>query len=221
MRPVRSFVVRSGRLTTSQKKALDLYWCRYVVEFHGQALEAKTLFGNERPLVVEIGFGMGDSLLTMATQNRDSNFLGIEVHRPGIGKLLQGIHREGLDNLKIMCHDAREVIVHFAPGSLAQVQIFFPDPWPKKRHQKRRIVQAEMIELLAERLAPAGRLHLATDWLPYAEHMMAVLSAHPNLENLAGDGNYATATGRPETRFERRGLKLGHGVRDLTFVKPA
>lgn len=217
-RPLRSFVIRAGRQTASQKEALEKYWSHYVIDDTTSALDTAALFGRKAPLVLEIGFGMGDSLAEMAAANPDQDFIGIEVHRPGVGKLLGHIERLGLSNLRIYCHDAVEILARcIADESLSTVQIFFPDPWHKKKHNKRRLVQPAFIAHLTTKLVPGGTIHLATDWQPYAEHMMEVMSAAPMLENTAGAGAYAINTGRPETKFERRGHRLGHGVWDLVF----
>lgn len=219
-RPIRSYVIRGGRLTTSQQKALEAHSADYVVDFKPEPLNTESLFGNAHPVIVEIGFGMGDSLLTMAKNHPDRNFLGIEVHKPGIGKLLLGIAGDGVANIRIINHDAREVIGRcFVNRSLDGIQVFFPDPWHKKRHNKRRLIQAGFVELLASRLKPGGMLHLATDWEPYAGQMLEVLEANPALINSAGTGNYATPGDRPTTKFEKRGRKLGHGVWDLHFTR--
>ncbi len=220
-RPIRSFVIRSGRVTESQRKAIAEHWDDYVLEFQPQLLELDDVFPSPAPLTVEIGFGMGDSLVEMAAASPHENFLGIEVHRPGVGKLLHGVNSKGLTNLRVICHDATEVIEHcFQDNSIDRILIFFPDPWHKKRHHKRRIVQPDFTRLLANRLHSGGSLHLATDWQEYAEHMLAVLEAEPGLENANGPGNYWQAPERPETKFERRGERLGHGVWDLLYQKP-
>ncbi|MCB1670968.1 MAG: tRNA (guanosine(46)-N7)-methyltransferase TrmB [Pseudomonadales bacterium] len=219
-RPIRSYVVRGGRLTTSQQRALESYSADYVVPFHAAPLNPGELFGNNQPLVVEIGFGMGDSLLAMAKEQADKNFLGIEVHKPGIGKLLLGIAEQGISNIRIINHDAREVMEScFGAGTVDGIQVFFPDPWHKKRHHKRRLIQTPFVNLLVSRLKPGGMLHLATDWEPYAEQLLEVLEANDRLHNCAGTGNYATPGDRPVTKFERRGRKLGHGVWDLRFTR--
>ena len=219
-RPIRSFVLRASRATDSQRKALEQHWDTHLIPFEAGPLDLKKHFTESRPLTVEIGFGMGDSLLKMAQADPQSNFLGIEVHRPGIGKLLNGIAQNDLQNLKIMCHDATEIIANcFNLQSIERLLIFFPDPWPKKRHHKRRIIQAEFVELLATRLAEGGLLHLATDWEAYALHMMKVLENEPSLINCSGAGNYCDMPARPETKFEQRGRRLGHGVWDLVFEK--
>lgn len=217
---VRSYVIRGGRLTTSQRKALETHADDFVVDYRPTVLDTRSLFGNGKPLTVEIGFGMGDSLLTMASDSPDTNFIGIEVHRPGIGKLLLGIVRQGLDNIRIINHDASEVMTHcFAEASLDRILIFFPDPWHKKRHHKRRLVQPAFAELLATRLKPGGILHAATDWQPYAEQMLAVLEQNSRLRNGAGPGNFGSPGDRPSTKFEKRGKRLGHGVWDLQFIR--
>lgn len=217
-RPLRSFVIRAGRQTASQKEALEKYWSHYVIDDTTSVQGTEALFGRKAPLVLEIGFGMGDSLAEMAAANPDQNFIGIEVHRPGVGKLLGHIERLGLSNLRIYCHDAVEILARcIADHSLSTVQIFFPDPWHKKKHNKRRLVQPAFIAHLTTKLVPGGTIHLATDWQPYAEHMMEVMSGAAALENTAGAGAYAENTGRPETKFERRGHRLDHGVWDLVF----
>ncbi len=219
-RPIRSYVIRSGRLTLSQRKAIDQYWQQYIIEFQTNPLQLENVFPANLPLIVEIGFGMGDSLLEMAIANPESNYLGIEVHRPGVGKLLNGIDANQLSNLKLVCHDAKEVLQHcLVDESIDKLLIFFPDPWHKKRHNKRRLVQAEFIELLSRKLKHAGEIHLATDWKPYAEHMMEVMQSIDSLSNSIGDSAYWASPARPVTKFERRGQRLGHGVWDLLFRK--
>lgn len=218
-RPLRSFVIRAGRLTTSQKEALDRYWSDYVIENTGERLNANEIFGRVAPLVVEIGFGMGDSLAEMAMANPDKDYIGIEVHRPGVGKLLNTIALNQITNLRIYCHDAVEILRDcVADHSLAGVQIFFPDPWHKKKHHKRRLIQPAFIEKLTAKLQPGGFIHLATDWEHYADHMLEVMQANPTLHNTAGPDIWASNTGRPETKFERRGHRLGHGVWDLVYT---
>jgi tRNA (guanine-N7-)-methyltransferase len=219
-RPVRSYVIRSGRLTTAQSQALENHADDFVIDYRPEPIDLARLFGNQHDTIVEIGFGMGDSLLEMAVAHPERNYIGVEVHRPGIGKLLLGINREKLANLRIINHDAREVMEHcFQDRSLAGVQIFFPDPWHKKRHHKRRLIQPDFIRLLVNKLRAGGRLHLATDWQPYAEQMLEVLEDEPDLINLAGPGNFSATGERPPTRFEKRGRKLGHGVWDLQFSR--
>lgn len=221
-RPIRSYVIRGGRLTDSQRKAIEQHWQDYVIEFTGAVLNPDELFPHPAPLTVEIGFGMGDSLLAMAAAQPEQNFLGIEVHKPGVGKLLHGIAEQQLNNLRLICHDAKEVIQQGLPGaSVDRFLIFFPDPWHKKKHHKRRIIQPPFAALLSDRLKPGGKLHLATDWEPYAEHMLEVLDAEPSLKNTNGPGQFWPSPDRPQTKFQRRGEKLGHGVWDLLYEKPA
>lgn len=217
-RPIRSYVIRSGRLTDAQRNAIENYWGKYVIEFNREILDPNTLFEKPQKLTVEIGFGMGDSLLEMAKQTPDQNFLGIEVHQPGVGKLLNGIAENQLTNIKLICHDAREILETGLPDHcIDRLLLFFPDPWHKKRHNKRRLVQPEFIELLLKKLNTAAELHFATDWQAYAEHMMEVLEANPCLENILGSKNYWPEPTRPVTKFEKRGQRLGHGVWDLRF----
>lgn len=219
-RPIRSYVIRGGRLTDSQSKAIARYWQDYVIEYRAQILDLSALFPQQAPLTVEIGFGMGDSLLEMAAAAPQQNFLGIEVHKPGVGKLLHGLADRQLTNLRVMCHDAKEVVEHcLAPDSVQRFLVFFPDPWHKKRHNKRRIIQPAFVSLLASRLQPGGTLHLATDWQPYAEHMLEVLEASSEFSNAHGPNQFWPDPDRPETKFERRGQRLGHGVWDLLYEK--
>ena len=221
-RPIRSYVIRGGRLTDSQRKALAELWPSYVIDYQPQRLDFDALFGRSAPLTIEIGFGMGDSLLEMAEAAPEQNFLGIEVHKPGVGKLLHGIKQRDLSNLRVICHDAREVLANCLDNeSVQRFLVFFPDPWHKKRHNKRRIVQPDFVARLCELLHRGGQLHLATDWQPYAEHMLEVLEADEVLVNSNGDGQYWAQPARPETKFERRGQRLGHGVWDLLYHKPA
>jgi len=220
-RPIRSFVLREGRLTAGQARAYDELWPRFGAErASGEVLDLPALFGNERPVVLEIGFGNGESLATMAAAAPQRNFLGVEVHRPGIGHLLLETERRGLTNLRLLREDAQVLLAQgLAPASLAGVNLFFPDPWPKKRHHKRRILQPAFVERLARVVAPGGLFHAATDWEPYAEHMLTVLEAAGAIfENTAGPGRFAPGPGeRPPTKFERRGERLGHRVRDLVY----
>lgn len=217
---IRSYVIRSGRLTTSQRSAIDQHWASYGIEFSDAPLQLDEVFASGSRLKVEIGFGMGDSLLQMAIQDPATNYIGIEVHRPGVGKLLHGIAQHQLTNLRIICHDAREVLQNcFEASSIDKLLILFPDPWPKKRHHKRRLLQAKFAELASSRLKAGGSIHLATDWQAYAEHMMTVLENTKSLENTEGSNCYWDNPVRPATKFERRGQKLGHGVWDLRFRK--
>lgn len=219
-RAVRSYVIRGGRLTSSQQQALETLWPVYGVNDVRAPFEAQQHFDRSAPLVLEIGFGMGDSLLEMARNNPDKDFIGIEVHRPGVGRLLHEIDAQGLGNLRVYCHDAKEILRDcIADGALSCVQIFFPDPWHKKKHNKRRLVQADFMELIRRKLAIGGKVHMATDWEPYAQHMMDVMSALPDYRNAAGAGQYCSATERPLTKFEKRGQRLGHVVNDLVFIR--
>ena len=219
-RPIRSYVIRASRYTDAQKVAIDQHWDDYVIAYEPRLFPTEKLFGNSNPLTVEIGFGMGDSLLEMAAANPQINFLGIEVHKPGVGKLLHGVVEQNLSNVKVFCHDAKEILAHcLAPASIARLLIFFPDPWHKKRHNKRRLVQTDFITQQLPLLADGGRIHLATDWEPYAEHMVEAMEAVEGIENLNGAGQFWQQPDRPETKFERRGIRLGHGVWDLLYEK--
>jgi tRNA (guanine-N7-)-methyltransferase len=218
-RPIRSFVRREGRLTPGQKRALETLWPRFGIDYSEEPLDLAAIFGRPAPVTLEIGFGNGESLAAMAQAAPERDFIGIEVHRPGVGHLLQRIEALGLGNLRVMCHDAVEVLKHqIPPGSLDTVQIFFPDPWHKKRHHKRRLIQPVFVALLARCLRPGGTLHLATDWEDYARHMLEVLEASPDLRNTAQRFS-SRPHHRPLTRFEQRGQRLGHGVWDVIFVK--
>ena len=220
-RAIRSFVVRAGRMGTGQMRALEELGPQYVLPWADQVMDPVAVWGRSAPLVVEIGFGMGGATAEIARQRPDVDFLGIEVHTPGVGALLKLISEQKLDNLRIVQHDAVEVLDRMiAPASLAGLHIFFPDPWHKKKHNKRRLIQAEFVARLVTRLAPGGYLHCATDWQPYAEQMLEVLSAEPALENTA-DGYAPRPDYRPLTKFENRGIKLGHGVWDLVFRRRA
>lgn len=217
MRPIRSFVKREGKLTKGQQNALDDCWPAFGVDLDEQQLDFAELFGNNADVVLEIGFGNGLSLADMAENAPETNFFGIEVHRPGVGSLLVQVKQRELQNIRVSQDDAVQVLEQQVPlNSLDRVQIFFPDPWHKKRHHKRRLIQPEFVETLISRLKPNGVIHVATDWQNYAEHILEVLSANSKLENTAED--YAPKPEyRPETKYERRGLGLGHGVWDLVF----
>jgi len=219
MRRIRSFVLREGRMTPAQQRAFDDHWARFGLDYQGQPRNLDTTFGRQAPRVLEIGFGMGDATAKIAAARPDIDFLGIEVHPPGVGALLKRIGELGLANLRIVQHDAVEVLEQMiAPISLAGVHVFFPDPWHKLRHHKRRLVQPAFVHLLSSRLAPGATLHCATDWENYAAQMLEVLSAEPSLRNTAA--GYAERPAlRPLTKFENRGLGLGHGVWDLVFEK--
>jgi tRNA (guanine-N7-)-methyltransferase len=218
-RTVRSFVLREGRLTTGQQRAFETLWPRWGLPYSPQPLSLEAVFGNARPVFVEIGFGDGENLVAMARANPDRNYIGIEVHRPGVGHLLLRLEEFGLENVRAIRHDAVEVLDHMIPpGALAGVYLLFPDPWHKKRHHKRRILQPAFVERLARVIRPGGVFHAATDWEDYARHMLQTLEQAGRLfENSAG-GGFATGTGdRQETKFERRGRRRGHGVWDLIF----
>jgi tRNA (guanine-N7-)-methyltransferase len=218
---VRSFVRREGRLTPAQARALATLLPRLELPYAAAPADLDALFGRRAPRVVEIGFGAGEALLARAAGHPDEDHLGIEVHRPGVGRLLHEAAKAGVANLRVSMHDAVEVLADQIPdGALSRVLLLFPDPWPKKRHHKRRIVQPEFVALVARKLAAGGSFHLATDWEPYATHMLEVLGASAMLANAAADGGYAPRPpDRPLTRFERRGQRLGHAVFDLEFVR--
>jgi tRNA (guanine-N7-)-methyltransferase len=218
-RRIRSFVQRSGRMTPSQQNALEQQWPSFGLQLTDGLLDFKQLFGNDNPVIMEIGFGMGDSLITMAKTMPENNYLGIEVHKPGVGRLLNNAQNEGLSNLKVFADDAIEVMAQcIADHSLGGVQLFFPDPWHKKKHNKRRIVQPKFAQDIRQKLAPNGIFHMATDWQPYAEHMMEVMEVAPGYSNLAGPGEFSPQPDfRPVTKFQRRGEGKGHGVWDLMY----
>ena len=220
-RRIRSFVRREGRLTAGQRRALEVLWPLYGIDSL-EPLDLEREFGRMAPRTLEIGFGNGDSLAQMAEAAPEQDFLGIEVHRPGIGHLLQEVEARGLRNVRVMNRDAVEVLEgQILPASLDRVLLFFPDPWHKKKHHKRRILQPRFIALLARALRPGGRFHMATDWQDYAEHMRAEMEQAAGFRNVAGPGRYAEKPAyRPTTKFERRGQRLGHGVWDLIYEKP-
>ncbi len=218
-RPIRSYVLRQGRVSNAQARAHETLLPRYGIEYTGKPIDLGAVFGRSAKTVLEIGCGMGETTAAIAAAHPESDFLGIEVHTPGVGSLLKLIDEGGLTNLRVIQHDAVEVLREMiAPASLDGAHIFFPDPWPKKRHHKRRLVQTDFVALLASRLKAGGYVHLATDWEEYAGQMLAVLSAEPELENTA-EGYAPRPAYRPQTKFETRGLKLGHGVRDVVFKK--
>lgn len=219
-RKIRSFVRREGRLTSGQQRALQNLWPKYGLD-SGTAIDPAHVFGRRAPLTLEIGFGNGDALLAMAQAAPHENFFGIEVHRPGVGHLLLAVEQHALENVRIFNEDAVQVLQTALPdGCLDRVLLFFPDPWHKKRHHKRRLVQPGFIALLARKLRPGGILHMATDWDDYAVHMLAVVEASGLFRNCAGSGLYSTQPGyRPSTKFERRGQRLGHAVQDLVFER--
>lgn len=221
MRHVRSFVLRQGRVTPAQKRAFTEQWPQYGIDYSGELKNFDTLFPRHQELVLEIGFGNGEQMQFAATNEPDRNFIGVEVHGPGVGRLLNAIAEDKLDNARIYQHDAVEVLRNeIADGALSQVRIYFPDPWHKKRHHKRRLIQTDFVQLLCQKIKPGGLLHLATDWENYAEHMWDICDVEPLLENRNGPRGFAA---RPEwrrqTHFETRGLKLGHGVWDLLYTR--
>jgi tRNA (guanine-N7-)-methyltransferase len=218
-RTVKSFVLRAGRMGTGQARALEDLGPQFLIPYTPEPLDLDAAFGRAGPKILEIGFGMGDSTATIAASLPGNDYLGVEVHTPGVGALLKRIGEGNLGNLRIIQHDAVEVLNHMlADGSLDGIHIFFPDPWPKKKHQKRRLIQSEFVALLARKLKPDGYLHLATDWEHYAMQMLDVLSGERALRNAASDFS-PRPDYRPLTKFEKRGLKLGHGVWDLIFRK--
>ena len=218
-RAIRSYVLRAGRMGSGQVRALAELGPRVVLPFEATPLDPVAIFGRRAPLVVEIGFGMGQATANIAAAQPETDFIGIEVHPPGVGALLQRIDQAGLTNLRLVQHDAVAVLeAMIAPASLAGLHVFFPDPWHKKKHHKRRLIQPPFVALLASRLASGGRLHCATDWQPYAEQMLAVLTAEPLLVNCC-DGLATRPDYRPQTKFELRGLNLGHDVWDLLFTR--
>ena len=220
-RGIRSFVTRSGRITSAQERALEELWPRYGVELGAAPLDLDALFGRRARRVAEIGFGNGDNLLALAASRPEEDFLGIEVHRPGVGRMLLQLQERAIGNVRVVCRDAVEVLGRYFGGPcLDEILVLFPDPWPKKRHHKRRLIQPPFVALLAERLKAGGALRLATDWEPYAAEMLATLSAEPRLRNVAADGGFIPRPAeRSPTRFERRGERLGHQVWDLEFSR--
>lgn len=218
-RRIRSFVTRAGRLSTAQARAIETLGPQFCIPYTKAPLDLAQSFGRDAPTVLEIGFGMGGTTAEIAAGMPDRNFLGVEVHTPGVGSLLKLIGEQNLNNLRLIQHDAFEVVTEMiAPASLAGVHVFFPDPWHKARHNKRRLIQPPFVSLLASRIAPGGYLHCATDWQDYAEQMLEVLGAEPSLKNTA-DAYAPRPDYRPVTKFENHGLKLGHGVWDLVFIK--
>lgn len=219
-RGVKSYVLRAGRITQAQKRALDELLPRYGIPFAGRPLDLDAAFGRRAPRVLEIGFGNGDTLVELAARSPATDFIGAEVHPPGVGHCLLEIESGALENVRLVAHDAVEVLAQgIAPASLDQVLLYFPDPWPKKRHHKRRIVNPDFAALVASRLVPGGRLKLATDWEPYAAVMLEVLGASPEFRNAAPGGGCIERPERGSTRFERRGQRLGHAVFDLEYVR--
>ncbi len=221
MRTIRSFVLRTGRMTEGQQLAMANVWPRMGLNVENGMLDLTQTFGRAAPVVLEIGFGMGDSLVEMAKAEPEKNYIGIEVHTPGVGRLLNNADEQGLGNIRVFEHDAIEVLDKCIPdGSLSTVQLFFPDPWHKKKHHKRRIVKAEFAQAMRKKLKVGGVFHMATDWENYAEHMMEVMSAAEGYQNAAGEGAYSPQPEwRPVTKFQKRGERLGHGVWDLMFER--
>lgn len=219
LRRIRSFVLREGRMTPAQQRAFDEHWARFGLDYSAQPRDYAASFGRAAPLVLEIGFGNGEALAWASEHDAARDFIGIEVHGPGVGRLMNALAARNASNVRLYRHDAVEVLEHeVAPGSLDEARVWFPDPWHKKRHNKRRLIQPDFVALLATRMRPGGLLHLATDWQPYAEHMLAVLEAAPDWRNELGPNQYAEKPAwRIETHFERRGMKLGHGVWDLLY----
>ncbi|MCS6786696.1 MAG: tRNA (guanosine(46)-N7)-methyltransferase TrmB [Thiobacillaceae bacterium] len=216
-RPIRSYVLRAGRLGPGQARALTELGPRFLIPYRPEPLDLDAAFGRIAPKVLEIGFGMGETTARIAAEHPDTDYLGVEVHTPGVGALLKRIGELGLSNVRIVQYDAVEVLRHMLPpDSLDGVHVYFPDPWPKKRHHKRRLIQPDFVRLLASRMKPGAYLHLATDWEDYARQMLAVLSAEPMLTNTV-EGYAPRPAWRPLTKFEQRGLRLGHGVWDLLF----
>jgi tRNA (guanine-N7-)-methyltransferase len=220
-RSIRSFVLRQGRMTEAQERAFAEHWARYGLDYQGRPRDFDAVFGRRAERVLEIGFGNGEALRFAGRNEPERDFLGIEVHRPGVGRLLNALAADAIGNVRLYCHDAVEVLrEEIADGGLGEIRIYFPDPWPKKRHHKRRLVQPAFAALLAAKLRPGGLLHLATDWQDYAEQMWDVLDAEPRLRNEAGArGWFDRPAWRPQTHFEARGLRLGHGVWDLLYQR--
>lgn len=213
---IRSYVLRQGRVSNAQERALQGLLPRFGIAYEPKLLDYAAVFGRTAPCILEIGFGMGETTATIAAAHPDNDYIGIEVHSPGVGSLLKQIEAAGLTNVRVIQHDAVEVLRDMIPrDSLAGAHVFFPDPWPKKRHHKRRLLQPAVVKAIAERLQPGGYLHAATDWVEYAEQILEVFKGEPLLENTAE--TYAERMQRPETKFESRGLRLGHEVRDIVF----
>ena len=220
-REIKSFVLRQGRLTAAQQNALEKHWQEYGIDFCAQLLDFQSLFQNNNEIILEIGFGNGESLLQQAIDQPQYNFIGIEVHGPGVGHLIHEAHTKDIHNIRVIRHDAVEVLeTQIADASIKQLQLFFPDPWHKKRHHKRRIIKPAFIELVKKKLKPGGYFHMATDWQHYAEQMLEEMDNAESFRNTSGKGNFSKTQGaRCETKFERRGISLGHGVWDLIYEK--
>lgn len=222
-RKIKSFVLRASRMTEGQKEAFARHWSDKGLDVSDGMLDFEKVYSRKAPVVLEIGFGMGQSLITMSQARPDLDYLGVEVHMPGVGRILRDAEDENIENLRVYKEDALEVLEQCIPdGSLDRVQLFFPDPWHKKKHKKRRIVQSEFVQLIRKKLAPGGCFHMATDWEDYALHMMSVMSEAEGFTNEGGIGGYVPRPEfRPLTKFEKRGERLGHGVWDLIFIKDA
>ncbi len=220
-RSIRSFVVRAGRTTAGQARALAELWPVYGIEFSPQPLDLDAVYGRQAPRVIEIGFGDGEHLAALAAAHPERDYLGIEVHRPGVGHLMLLAESNRSTNVRAICHDAVDVLAEqIPPGSIDELLILFPDPWHKKRHHKRRLIQPAFVELVVSRLKPGGELRLATDWEPYAEQMLDVLASNSSLGNLSPTNDWMPRPDeRAPTRFEKRGARLGHGVWDLAFQR--
>ncbi len=219
-RHIRSFVLRAGRMTPAQERALSQLWPSYGVDLPDGALDLDKIFGRRAPRCLEIGFGIGEVIGSLAESHPNIDYLGIEVHRPGVGRLMLRAAQANVRNLRVICHDAVEVLHKIPDGSLDEILIFFPDPWHKKRHHKRRLVEPKFVASAAARLRPRGLIRLATDWQAYADQMLSVCGANPDLQSQSTDGTYVPRPEfRPPTRFERRGARLGHGVWDLAYTK--
>jgi tRNA (guanine-N7-)-methyltransferase len=220
-RPIRSYVLRQGRVSNAQRHAYETHLGRYGVAYRDEPLDLQQLFGRRAPCIVEVGSGMGETTAAIAAAHPGSDYIALEVHTPGVGSLLKHVAGKGLTNVRVIQHDAVEVLEHMIrPDVLSGVHVFYPDPWPKKRHHKRRLVQPAFAHLLATRLRVGGYVHVATDWAEYAAHILQVLSAEPMLENTA-DAYAPRPDYRPPTKFEERGLRLGHGVWDIVFRRCA
>ena len=219
-REIKSYVIRGGRLTSAQQHAMDTLWEKYGLSREAGVVNRQQVFDRQAELVLEIGFGMGGSLVTMANEHPERDYIGIDVHPPGIGTILRDIASSGLTNLKVYEDDALLVLKEcIASEGLDKVQIYFPDPWHKKRHHKRRMIQPAFAQLLREKLSVGGQVHFATDWENYAEHILEVMEGAEGFENIVGEENFVTEHDRPETKFERRGQRLGHGVWDMIYRK--
>ena len=220
-RPVRSYVLRGGRLTAGQERALRELWPSFGIENGDGLLDLDLLFGCNAPVIMEIGFGNGEATWQMARAHPEENYIAVEVHQPGVGHLLLKIEEHGIENIRVACADATEFLRNRVPEeSLEGVRIYFPDPWPKKRHHKRRIIQPSFVRALASKMRPGAILHLATDWEPYAEHMLEVIGCVEGLTNQSASGGFSDKPEwRPETKYEKRGERLGHTVNDLLFVR--